>query len=167
MLFFLFFFFSSRRRHTRSLCDWSSDVCSSDLEDRGVADQRARDGDALALPARERGAALTDHGIVAVFQLADEFVRVRGARRGLDLLRGGPGFSVRDVLADRGAEQDRLLQHQADVAPQRGPAVLADVAAVDQDRALRSEEHTSELQSHSDLVCRLLLEKKKTKRNIV
>src|SRR5260221_14732350 len=29
------------------------------------------------------------------------------------------------------------------------------------DRAPRSEEHTSELQSHSDLVCRLLLEKKK------
>src|SRR5690349_24277937 len=26
------FFFSSRRRHTRSLRDWSSDVCSSDLE---------------------------------------------------------------------------------------------------------------------------------------
>src|SRR5438034_8486095 len=29
-------------------------------------------------------------------------------------------------------------------------------------RSWRSEEHTSELQSHSDLVCRLLLEKKKT-----
>src|SRR5437667_10911484 len=29
----------------------------------------------------------------------------------------------------------------------------------------RSEEHTSELQSHHDLVCRLLLEKKKTSRN--
>src|SRR5438132_7950399 len=29
--------------------------------------------------------------------------------------------------------------------------------------AARSEEHTSELQSHSDLVCRLLLEKKKKK----
>src|SRR5438034_10973863 len=28
------FFFSSRRRHTRSLCDWSSDVCSSDLTAR-------------------------------------------------------------------------------------------------------------------------------------
>src|SRR5690349_8906974 len=28
---FFFFFFSSRRRHTRSLRDWSSDVCSSDL----------------------------------------------------------------------------------------------------------------------------------------
>src|SRR5260370_22709956 len=31
-LFFFFFFFSSRRRHTRFKCDWSSDVCSSDLE---------------------------------------------------------------------------------------------------------------------------------------
>src|SRR5437588_3196509 len=30
--------------------------------------------------------------------------------------------------------------------------------------AARSEEHTSELQSHSDLVCRLLLEKKKKKK---
>src|SRR3712207_3034868 len=29
---FLFFFFSSRRRHTRYWRDWSSDVCSSDLE---------------------------------------------------------------------------------------------------------------------------------------
>src|SRR5688572_25996305 len=29
----LFFFFSSRRRHTRFDCDWSSDVCSSDLAD--------------------------------------------------------------------------------------------------------------------------------------
>src|SRR2546430_11436489 len=28
---FLLFFFSSRRRHTRFDCDWSSDVCSSDL----------------------------------------------------------------------------------------------------------------------------------------
>src|SRR2546430_5645647 len=28
-----FFFFSSRRRHTRFDCDWSSDVCSSDLND--------------------------------------------------------------------------------------------------------------------------------------
>src|SRR5260370_1582350 len=26
-----YFFFSSRRRHTRFKCDWSSDVCSSDL----------------------------------------------------------------------------------------------------------------------------------------
>src|SRR6266481_6394304 len=33
-MFFFFFFFSSRRRHTRWNCDWSSDVCSSDLQGR-------------------------------------------------------------------------------------------------------------------------------------
>src|SRR6266480_5318085 len=32
--YFFFFFFSSRRRHTRLTCDWSSDVCSSDLDVR-------------------------------------------------------------------------------------------------------------------------------------
>src|SRR5689334_23389702 len=32
---FFFFFFSSRRRHTRWNCDWSSDVCSSDLRRQG------------------------------------------------------------------------------------------------------------------------------------
>src|SRR5260370_24101402 len=31
------FFFSSRRRHTRFKCDWSSDVCSSDLYTRMLA----------------------------------------------------------------------------------------------------------------------------------
>src|SRR5260370_14868543 len=38
------------------------------------------------------------------------------------------------------------------------PQIYADV---DRDKVLRSEEHTSELQSHLNLVCRLLLEKKK------
>src|SRR6266480_5346491 len=33
---FFFFFFSSRRRHTRLTCDWSSDVCSSDLGSLGT-----------------------------------------------------------------------------------------------------------------------------------
>src|SRR6266480_6122315 len=37
-----FFFFSSRRRHTRLTCDWSSDVCSSDLEEVGVERIRER-----------------------------------------------------------------------------------------------------------------------------
>src|SRR6201990_3714874 len=31
MFYTIVFFFSSRRRHTRLTCDWSSDVCSSDL----------------------------------------------------------------------------------------------------------------------------------------
>src|SRR5256885_12098236 len=32
----IFFFFSSRRRHTRLQGDWSSDVCSSDLDRRNI-----------------------------------------------------------------------------------------------------------------------------------
>src|SRR5690242_7617903 len=35
------FFFSSRRRHTRLTCDWSSDVCSSDLFFRGPGSAQA------------------------------------------------------------------------------------------------------------------------------
>src|SRR3989475_321519 len=35
-----FFFFSSRRRHTRFDCDWSSDVCSSDLEEGRVKGEK-------------------------------------------------------------------------------------------------------------------------------
>src|SRR5260370_31442411 len=40
-----YFFFSSRRRHTRFKCDWSSDVCSSDLD---VAHVELRDDTAAA-----------------------------------------------------------------------------------------------------------------------
>src|SRR5688572_31660039 len=45
----------------------------------------------------------------------------------------------------------------------RSIAKAYDRRAVLHDVSLRSEEHTSELQSQSNLVCRLLLEKKKTK----
>src|SRR2546430_11069400 len=76
-----FFFFSSRRRHTRFDCDWSSDVCSSDL---------------------------------------------------------GPS---------------RTVPRNTHVPPHSGDETVASSS--------RSEEHTSELQSQSNLVCRLLLEKKK------
>src|SRR2546427_4928941 len=37
---YYFFFFSSRRRHTRFDCDWSSDVCSSDLAGGGALLER-------------------------------------------------------------------------------------------------------------------------------
>src|SRR5436309_4586473 len=36
--FYCFFFFSSRRRHTRFSRDWSSDVCSSDLQRAGAVE---------------------------------------------------------------------------------------------------------------------------------
>src|SRR5206468_12934485 len=46
-----------------------------------------------------------------------------------------------------------------------GLAITPAVRVTAQDALGRSEEHTSELQSRSDLVCRLLLEKKKNKKN--
>src|SRR5438874_7643385 len=52
------FFFSSRRRHTRSLHDWSSDVCSSDLEWKTdqitIAFEYQAGTEKLALPAIRR-----------------------------------------------------------------------------------------------------------------
>src|SRR5438034_8710646 len=58
----------------------------------------------------------------------------------------GLGFGMAAALAEAGADIISI-QHTA------------------HNESLRSEEHTSELQSHSDLVCRLLLEKKKKKKN--
>src|SRR5699024_3808652 len=52
------FFFSSRRRHTRSKRDWSSDVCSSDLNPESLAISRklgyVEDGTATATPCGDR-----------------------------------------------------------------------------------------------------------------
>src|SRR5437773_8068080 len=48
---------------------------------------------------------------------------------------------------------------------QRCQQSLVLIAGADRDPDPRSEEHTSELQSHHDLVCRLLLEKKKKNTN--
>src|SRR5438132_13905504 len=45
----------------------------------------------------------------------------------------------------------------------RSPQTLRGRSDSKRSRQARSEEHTSELQSHSDLVCRLLLEKKKSR----
>src|SRR2546430_17493678 len=42
-----FFFFSSRRRHTRFDCDWSSDVCSSDLVRRNRSGRKGERGSVI------------------------------------------------------------------------------------------------------------------------
>src|SRR5438034_7142349 len=52
----------------------------------------------------------------------------------------------------------------ADQARRGAPQQTRDRREADPHGGGRSEEHTSELQSHSDLVCRLLLEKKKKKK---
>src|SRR2546427_6818216 len=110
-MFFVFFFFSSRRRHTRFDCDWSSDVCSSDL---GRFD--------------------------ATIDLNPDYV-----------------YESRGRLTDWGYEVEvriplKSLRYQSADPQDWGLQIV---------RVVRSEEHTSELQSQSNLVCRLLLEKKK------
>src|SRR5207248_8872952 len=54
--------------------------------------------------------------------------------------------------------RSEALDRESDIA---GPRAMSRLG----DPAIRSEEHTSELQSPYDLVCRLLLEKKKKKKN--
>src|SRR5438034_2005790 len=66
---------------------------------------------------------------------------------------GDLGARARPVVRGRSA--------RAPARPHRRPAGAE--SAESETVATRSEEHTSELQSHSDLVCRLLLEKKKKK----
>src|SRR5260370_26986073 len=64
-------------------------------------------------------------------------------------------FRSVDIRQPEGADIVRALARTADVFIENfRPGVVA--------RHGRSEEHTSELQSHLNLVCRLLLEKKKT-----
>src|SRR5690242_21276018 len=70
ILYLYFFFFSSRRRHTRLTCDWSSDVCSSDLH---------RQAAAAAAPGRGQPAARHRRG-------GD-----RGRAEGRDPVHGGTG----------------------------------------------------------------------------
>src|SRR5690242_7544328 len=48
------FFFSTRRRHTRFTCDWSSDVCSSDLNEQDRHEQRARPANEAICREREQ-----------------------------------------------------------------------------------------------------------------
>src|SRR2546428_366589 len=54
-----FFFFSSRRRHTRSDRDWSSDVCSSDLE-LLLAELRRRKDNSMPPTAQQRLQTIAD-----------------------------------------------------------------------------------------------------------
>src|SRR5260370_41890837 len=77
MFLFLFFFFSSRRRHTRFKCDWSSDVCSSDLAMAQV----------LALEHPQRLASVV---IAASWTKADAYFRRLFALRREILARLGP-----------------------------------------------------------------------------
>src|SRR5204863_7572015 len=86
------FFFSSRRRHTRSLRDWSSDVCSSDL---------------VGAPA-EAG------------EETEEAVETQGQEEGGQEAAQGPGEARRQGEAEEGGKEAsplEILQRQCAGAP--------------------------------------------------
>src|SRR5438309_3421240 len=72
------FFFSSRRRHTRWNCDWSSDVCSSDLVSKR-AGRRALEGGGIEIFVQP----LTFRPLVYVQGLPRNDIRTVGANMGL------------------------------------------------------------------------------------
>src|SRR5690242_21143461 len=81
------------------------------------------------------------------------------------LFRSGRGRTDAVARGQRGRSDrddgERRRGHRRDRERAVERAGERDVLAVDSAGADRSEEHTSELQSHVNLVCRLLLEKKK------
>src|SRR2546430_8429927 len=66
-----------------------------------------------------------------------------------------------DFLDRSGKSRGRPCQGDGSGRDRHSPSEMGRAPAADRDSEERSEEHTSELQSQSNLVCRLLLEKKK------
>src|SRR5438034_4206900 len=249
------FFFSSRRRHTRSLCDWSSDVCSSDLialprPEPKEARQQIRSPELVKEKAKSwnqeisrkefpRGLEWARITRREELKLVHRVFSPAGAERapqvvlfsGVEDGHAASTISARccEVLAEQGdglvcavdanlespflhryfgvPNEKGMMEALCDSSPVNAfvlktkdsnlcvmPTGAANTefelsareiaerlkermnelrvffkyvlihSPVCSDRAARSEEHTSELQSHSDLVCRLLLEKKNTTR---
>src|SRR5436190_8693974 len=108
--------------------------------------------------------------------------RQPAAPRAADVAAAGAGIVLDKFTGVMGETGIEIGQGFNPTNPHRGDAIVATffwrgstnsitkvfdhLSDGDNGAATRSEEHTSELQSHSDLVCRLLLEKKKKNRRI-
>ena len=105
-------------------------------QDRRIAQQRAGNGDALALPAREADAALADHRVVALRQPRNEGVRVGRPGRGLDLGVARVRLAEADVLRRGAVEEVGVLVDDAEARAQGRAVQRAQVLAAEQDAAL-------------------------------
>src|SRR6266496_95898 len=116
----LYFFFSSRRRHTRSLRDWSSDVCSSDA----ACDCQA---EAVAVGSAEVGAVEPGEALEDAFPVG---FRDAGPCVGdFDLDAGGVAGDADGDLAAVGGGVPRVAQEVVQDLPDAfGVAVQVDVA---------------------------------------
>src|SRR3989475_10818100 len=102
-----FFFFSSRRRHTRFDCDWSSDVCSSDLLVRRVARvlQISKCSMVLAKAGDQLGVVVAAYENPMLRNLQIELVRYPEIQRALAT---GRTVLVEDVQIGRASCRERV-----------------------------------------------------------
>src|SRR5687768_1724573 len=108
-IFFLFFFFSSRRRHTRCSRDWSSDVCSSDLE----AQRRGHDPYLLASIIRQESGfeptTVSNAGAVGLMQIMPEEASRISTAGGLGAITREDLFNPETNVAVGAAEYSQKL----------------------------------------------------------
>src|SRR2546430_2006109 len=151
-MYVFFFFFSSRRRHTRFDCDWSSDVCSSDLASRRAprrgavrGDESRSDGSPLpgsagvTDPARERyarvQAAMARRGVGALLLATPHLAAfASGARR---VQVAGSGSALPSVVIVAGAPSAVVFTADPDGAPSWMARAAVEPLAWDRERALR------------------------------
>ena len=86
--------------------------------DGRIFEQRASDGDALALAAGEFGAVLTDHGAVALRHAAHKLVAVGGTRGRKHFLIGGITTPEADVSHHRVVKEQHVLEHDGVITQQ-------------------------------------------------
>ena len=113
---------------------------------RSVTQHGARNGEALALAAGQRDAALTHAGVVALRQAPHELVGRRGHRGGAHFLVARGGAAVTDVVGDCAGEDHRLLRDHGKLGAQFVRIEARNVDAVEQDAAdARIEEPDQQL----------------------
>src|SRR6267143_3614699 len=143
-----FFFFSSRRRHTRWNCDWSSDVCSSDLPThepidpvRYIANRSSgKQGHAIARAAAEAGAEVTlVSGPVSVPDPPG--VRVLRAERARDMLAAVEAALPADVAIFAAAVADWRVAQASGQKIKKGAAGTPTLALTENPDILSTVAH--------------------------
>src|SRR3546814_7940871 len=136
---FIFFFFKQKTAYEMRISDWSSDVCSSDLQDRGQETDIAAEQPETAV----------DIGDERLHELVDD-IQILHARDSLKAMDWGRGNRwPREGGAMRSARRDGARRGTRGAAPPK----------------LRSVEHTSDLQSlmRTSYAVSCLQKKKKSK----
>src|SRR5256886_2256277 len=135
----VFFFFSSRRRHTRFDCDWSSDVCSSDLDP-----ERHHDADHAGREEAHHNVG----GVQRAERLDDEVAEAPARLAAQELADDDADQRERDGRRERGEGPGGCRGHddRAHALPLRGAeeARRVDQVGVDTARALERVEEDDE-----------------------